>query len=298
MKTSEFILHTLPVLEAKEGVGTITYLEPRMEKAEKGRHQITSLAASTKFFQLESYQVSSLVQTEILKDLEFSHGIKGESFFIGVLENELTQLKDKKTYEKFKNLGVNQHKENLTPWKKWTGKIFKNLKFYSYLGPESKQTELVEKLASQVVLRSHLIAAKTRRGAANFLICNSRIGSYLSHHPSFTHVSLNGKTTQNSGEIYPIGVIFDRIKVFVNPRLTWNDTSIVLGRKCSENEPGIYFVEKEPEVIEIQEYGTPNKRITIKQRMAWVEAGNTSTNYFTFDVQFKNKPLWRRITKL
>lgn len=298
MKTSEFIAHTLPVLEAKEGVGTITYLEYKEEKEKTGGYQTISLSPSTKFFELESYQVSSLVQTEILKDLEFSHGIKGESFFMGVLENELTQLKDKKTYEKFKNLGVNQHKENLTPWQSWAGKIFKNLKFYSYLGPESKQTELVEKLASHVVLRSHLIAAKTRRGAANFLICNSKIGSYLSDHPSFTHVSLNGKITQNSGEIYPIGVIFDRIKVFVNPYLTWNDTSIVLGRKCSENEPGIYFVEKEPEVIEIQEYGTPNKRITIKQRMAWVEAGNTSTNYFTFDVQFKNKPLWRRITKL
>jgi hypothetical protein len=298
MKTSEFITHTLPVLESKEGLGTITYLEHKEEKEKSGGYQTISLVPSTKFFQLKSYQVSSLVQTEILKDLEFSHGIGGESFFMGVLENELTQLKDKKTYEKFKNLGVNQHKENLTPWQRWTVKIFKDLKFYSYLGPVSKQTELVEKLASQVILRSHLIAAKTRRGTANFLICNSRIGAHLSDHPSFIPVTLERKITQYSGGIYPMGVIFDRIKVFVNPYLTWDDTSIVLGRKCSENEPGTYFIEKEPEVIEIQEDGTPNKRITIKQRMAWVEAGNVSPNYFTFDVQFKNKPLWRRITKL
>lgn len=298
MKNSEFINHVLPVIKSHHGTGTISYLDLEEGGKTQDGYKILSLRPFTKTFNLESYLVSTNIPYETSKDLEFSHGISGESLFMGVLENEAVILKDKKTYERFKELGDRSQTKTLSAWQKFIRGIFKSLKFYIFVGSESKESELPGRITNHIMLLSNMIAARSRRGPADFVICNSKIGSIIQDHPSFIYLESNSSIKSNPGTIYPIGTIADnRIKVFVNPFLSWNDNTLVLGRKTQANETGVYLAEKDHEIIE-DTVNLEAKRITLKQRLAWVEAGDASAIYHTSELKFKKKPLWRTILSL
>jgi len=308
-------LETACNLDTKHGTGTITYLdlatypdqkENRVDyniSAGLGKEEYGKLGLSTfsKFVQLETFRVTTKFNGELEKDLNLYHGIPSASdMMIPVLENEALQQRHKKLSDIYHILGEESHKEilNQSKWKRFLVKLFPNLKFPLYTIKDS--TEGSKILVNSIILRSNLIASRSRRGAGDFVICSGFTGSLIQDHPSFVYKEGDLRLTSLSSQNRFIGTIGGRIAVFIDPNKRFQDNTIIVGRRTKETEPGVYIIENKEsrETEEILDPVTFNKTLALKERLAFINVGSASKNFLKFEVSFTKKPWWRKILSI
>lgn len=305
-------LETACNLDTKNGTGTITYLDftsypdTQENKANynrstglfPGEYETLQLSTFSKFVELQTFRVTSKMNSEMEKDLHYYHGIPSASdMMIPVLENEALSQRHKKLSEIYNELGGESQKEilNQSKWKRFLVKLFPNLKFPVYTINDSIEGSKI--IVNSIIIRCNLIAARSRRGAGDFVICNGFTGALIQDHPAFVYnegdLRLNTLSSQNRF----IGTIAGRISVFIDPNKGFQDNTIIIGRRTKETDPGVYIIENK-ESRKTEEMVDPvsfNKNITLTERLAFVKVGNSNKNFLKFEVSFTKKPLWRKI---
>ena len=305
-------LETACNLDTKTSTGTINYLDfPSSFFNEKTYdnwgsisqgedYGVLSLSAFSKFVQLQTFRVSSKTNHEFEKDLAYFHGADASSMLLPVLENEAAMQRYKKLSDVYNKLGDESEKDilNESKWKRFLVKIFPSLKFPLYTNNDSIEGSKI--LINSIIIRSNLIATRSRRGPGDFVICSGFTGALIQDHPSFVYNEGDLRITSLSGQIRFIGTISGRIGVFIDPNKRFEDNTIIVGRRTKETEPGVYIVENK-DAKDTQEILDPvsfNKTIALTEKLAFVEIGNANRNFLKFDVSFSKKPLWRKILSI
>lgn len=234
--------------------------------------------------------VSSIVKNSQIEELNEKFGIDINSMTQSVLDNEVSQNLNKDLYERYRTLGERSKDILYTKWQKKLLKYFKNLKITNYI----EDNPIGSRIAIIKILRgSNIIATRSRRGPAKFLVCSSGIASIIQDSPGF--VFNNTGSVVPGGNIQKVGEIAGII-VFVNPYLKFNDGLVTLGRKTMENDPGVHFVFKNPEYASVVSPETLETINRLDIKTAIVEAGLYPENsYINLDFTIGKKPLWKKI---
>jgi hypothetical protein len=290
-------LETAKNLETGHGYGTITYLDFNLDPSTSDKdYPHLKLMTMSKHIQLQTYQVKSRIDEEAIADLKVFHAVDVEAMIRSTLESESLLQRHKNLLNVYMGLSDESEKEMMTGWKKTLKKIFPKIRYKTYLINDSMDGSKL--LIYSIIRIANLIAARSRRGPANFIICNGQVGALIQDHPSFVY-SESPMYTNNPGEIRSIGSIGGNMEVFINSFQRYTDNTIIVGRKTQENESGVYLVEnkesKEIIEIDVQEGSKMIKTKSLRERLAFVQTENANRNFMKFEVAFTKKPLWRRI---
>lgn len=290
-------LETAKNLETTHGNGLITYLDTYLDPSTSDHeYPNLKLLTKTKHVELQTYQVKSKIDEKLIADLKIFHAVDGEEMVRSVLESESLIQRQKKLLDIYNILGNESADEIITGWKKIIKKIFPKIRYKSYLINDGIDGSKL--LIYNIINRSNLIAARSRRGPANFIVCNGQVGTLIQDHPSFVY-SENTVYSNTSDKIKSIGSIGGNIEIFINPFQRFTDNNIIIGRKTQEHEPGVYIVENKGSrgIMETSmwEESKMVKSKSLREKLAFVDTENASRNFVKFEVEFTKKPLWRRM---
>ena len=288
-------LETAKHLYAKTPTFTIPYLDQEL----KGENEL-KLVTKIKNVQLETYTIKSSINESAIEDLKVFHAVDGESMVKSALESESLIQRHKKLSGLYKELGGISENELLSKWQKTIKKIFPGIKYKKYLtNPFKEGSDL---LIRSIMTNSHLIASRSRRGPADFILCGRAVASLIQDSPNFNYNDTNTITLTNGNEINSIGNINDRISVFVDNNIAFSDNTIILGRITRDQEAGVYLAEDSAakEIIETSNWEgfSMIKNILLIERLAFVSMENSHKNFIKYEVSFSKKPLWRKILSI
>jgi hypothetical protein len=239
--------------------------------------------------------MTSNSEEEIQKMKDVDKNFIPEFYINQRVNQEHATKKEQKLYNLYRSLGIKTEESvliNKSKYKQFLKKLFPKLTFPTYFGGLDDQ-KVFNLIISKILSYSNLIAVKTRRGPANFIVLNEQMGAYLKNSSVFYPVSTTELLKNVIGQIYFIGT-FSNMQVFVNPYLKRDDNFVVLGRKTTENNPGVVCLEGEIKENRLVE----NKRVTqsVTQMLAIKEYGNNPEDlYVTINFNMNKKPLWRKL---
>ena len=290
-------LETAKNLETGHSHGTITYLDFNLDPSTSDKdYPHLKLITKTKHIELQTYQVKSRIDEELIADLKVFHAVDGEAMINSVLESESLLQRQKKLLDVYSVLSDETEKEIMSGWKKTLRKIFPKIRYKTYLINDSIEGSKL--LIYSILSKSNLIAARSRRGPGNFIICNGQVGTLIQDHPSFVYLE-NKVYSNTSDKIRSIGSIGGNVEVFINPFQRFTDNTIIVGRKTQEHEPGVYIVENKgsKEIMEtaMWEESKIVKSKSLREKLSFVNTENASRNFVKFEVEFTKKPMWRRM---
>jgi len=288
-------LETAKHLDVKTPTLTIPYLDHEL-KGEKELELITKI----KHVQLETYTIKSSINESAIEDLKVFHAVDGESMVKSVLESESLVNRQKKLSGLYKELGEISENELLSKWQKTIKKIFPSIKYKKYLtNPFKEGSDL---LVRSIIMNSNLIAARSRRSGADFILCGRAVATLIQDSSSFNYNDINTITLTNGNEINSIGNINDRISVFVDNNIAFSDNTIILGRITRDQEAGVYIVEdsSSKEIVETSNWEESSmiKNTLLIERLSFISMENSHKNFIKFEVVFSRKPLWRKILSI
>ena len=270
-------------------------------------YRVMGLKAYTKFVEATTYQVAASITTEQIQDLNRQYGIDVVAMVENALVNEISQSINKHILGRAFALGWSNNYEFWTVMGEtmnfslqsaatttdvtYTGKAGAGLQidvndFYlvNATGFENLST-VQRRVVSKILASGNIIASRGRRGPANFVVTNAHIATALADVAQFTFAPMANTINQNNGSLYPIGTLAG-MTVYVDPNMEWNDTRVLVGRKGTDEEPGLKFMPYlMAEPIQTISEGTMSPKIAVKSRYALVEAGQLpQTMYYTFFV--------------
>lgn len=248
---------------------------------------------------LEPFMTMAVNSKEEIQKMKDLHQNFIPEFYVNQsLNQEHVTKKEQKLYNLYRSLGEKSEESiflNKSKYKRFLKSIFPKLTFPTYLGGLDDQ-QVFRLIISKILNYSNLIAAKSRRGPANFVVLNGQIGAYLQDHPTFVPVATSNILTNAVGQVYFIGT-FSNMQVFVNPYLKWNDNKVVVGRKTTDNNPGVVCIEGE--ITENRVINDPQIIQTVSQMLAIKEYGtNPEDLYATISFNMNKKPLWRTLLNI
>ena len=278
-------------------------------------YRVMGLKAYTKFVEATTYQVAASITTEQIQDLNRQYGIDVVAMVENALVNEISQSINKhilsrafalgwsNNYEFWQVMGetMNFSLDATSPATEeiiFTGKAGTGLEidvnaFYlvNSTGFENLST-IQRRVVSKILASGNIIASRGRRGPANFVVTNAHIATALADVAQFTFAPMANTINQNNGSLYPIGTLAG-MTVYVDPNMEWNDTRVLVGRKGTDEEPGLKFMPYlMAEPIQTISEGTMSPKIAVKSRYALVEAGQLpQTMYYTFYVSLDGATL-------
>jgi hypothetical protein len=271
-------------------------------------YRVMGLKAYTKFVEATTYQVAASITTEQIQDLNRQYGIDVVAMVENALVNEISQSINKHILGRAFALGWSNNYEfytvmgdtlnfaldpSYTPGTtvSYTGKSgsvtpIEVNPFYQVntTGFENLST-VQRRVVSKILAAGNIIASRGRRGPANFVVTNAHIATALADVAQFTFAPMANTINQNNGSLYPIGTLAG-MTVYVDPNMEWTDTRVLVGRKGTDEEPGLKFMPYlMAEPIQTISEGTMSPKIAVKSRYALVEAGQLpQTMYYTFVV--------------
>ncbi len=271
-------------------------------------YRVMGLKAYTKFVEATTYQVAASITTEQIQDLNRQYGIDVVAMVENALVNEISQSINKHILGRAFALGWSNNAEfysvmgdtlnfaldpAYTPGTtvSYTGKTgsvtpIEVNPFYQVntTGFENLST-VQRRVVSKILAAGNIIASRGRRGPANFVVTNAHIATALADVAQFTFAPMANTINQNNGSLYPIGTLAG-MTVYVDPNMEWTDTRVLVGRKGTDEEPGLKFMPYlMAEPIQTISEGTMSPKIAVKSRYALVEAGQLpQTMYYTFVV--------------
>jgi hypothetical protein len=268
-------------------------------------YRVMGLKAYTKFVEATTYQVAASITTEQIQDLNRQYGIDVVAMVENALVNEISQSINKhilgrafalgwsNNYEFWQVMGETMNfsldSTATTTSVTYTGKAAAGLAidvndFYlvNSTGFENLST-VQRRVVSKILAAGNIIASRGRRGPANFVVTNAHVATALADVAQFTFAPMANTINQNNGSLYPIGTLAG-MTVYVDPNMEWNDTRVLVGRKGTDEEPGLKFMPYlMAEPIQTISEGTMSPKIAVKSRYALVEAGQLpQTMYYTF----------------
>ena len=271
-------------------------------------YRVMGLKAYTKFVEATTYQVAASITTEQIQDLNRQYGIDVVAMVENALVNEISQSINKHILGRAFALGWSNNKEFYTVMGdtlnfaldplytpgttvSYTGKSgsvtpIEVMPFYQVntTGFENLST-IQRRVVSKILAAGNIIASRGRRGPANFVVTNAHVATALADVAQFTFAPMANTINQNNGSLYPIGTLAG-MTVYVDPNMEWTDTRVLVGRKGTDEEPGLKFMPYlMAEPIQTISEGTMSPKIAVKSRYALVEAGQLpQTMYYTFVV--------------
>ena len=168
---------------------------------------------------------------------------------------------------------------------------------YSYFanyGNWENLTTIQRRVKSRVLAASNVIMTRGRRGPGTFVVTNLQIATALQDSAQYTVAPMANTISQEAGSLYPLGTVAG-MTIYVDPRMAFQDNRVLVGRKGSDDEPGIKFMpyimaELTSTIVE----GTMAPKTAIMSRYALCESGHfPECQYVTFDVLVdENSGLW------
>ena len=303
LKSDEFLNTSNPffIKENAPDVFEIKYLDTELKENQENTEipemsleiPEMKLKIMSKVGALGKKSVSSIIKNSQIEELNEKIGVDINSMTQSVLYNEVSQMINKDLYERYRTLGERSKDSLYTKWQKTLLKYFKNLKITNYI----EENPTGSRIGIAKILRaSNMIAVRSRRGSAKFLVCSSGIASIIQDSAAFTFN--NSGSVIPGGNIHQVGEIAG-ISIFVNPHLKFNDGLVTIGRKTMDNDPGVYSAFKDPvysSVVSQDTFETINK---LDIKLAIVEAGLYPENsYINIDFTIGKKPLWKKLLKI
>ena len=254
---------------------------------------LMSLNVFTEKVEAKTIKVKGAITREQIQDLK-AYGIDAIAQVEAELVNELTQHINRELLNEIYALGNQNYNEalafegiNLNTYFTADPAAKKEGYITSYVGGGAETLGTIQRrIMSKVLAASNLIAQRGRRGAGTYAVCSAAIATALQDCAGFVAYPLSNTINQTAGSLYPVGAV-SGVSIYVDPKLPWSDTRIVVGRKGKDNEPGIVFMpylmaDKLSYPVEGLE-GAPVTTLT--SRYAIVKAGHHPQLYFyCFDI--------------
>jgi hypothetical protein len=292
--------------------GTQNYDPMSRGTGESAYYKSLGLSTFTKFVEAGTFQVAASVTTEQIQDLSKQFGIDVVSMIENALVNEVSQAINKHILSRGFALGWQNHSSffvtestnlnlnlvigglasqyNVPNFIGADGSaIGAGQKPGSVAGPSTGTFEnlstVQRRLYSRILAAANVVANRGRRGPANFIVTNSQIASALQDISQFTFAPFTNTLTQNNGTLYPVGSLAG-MTVYVDQNMSFGDTRVLVGRKGSDDEPGMKFMPyMMAESIQTISEGTMSPKIAVKSRYSLVEAGHhPETMYLCFHI--------------
>lgn len=274
----------------------------------------------TKMITMGSYEVTGSVTRQQLQDMPL-YGVDVIGGVLEAMRNEVSQSINNRLLDRVFKLGVENYKiqrsyqgvdlnlfladatqsskalKNFAPFKKFVGLDGKTPNGEVAIANATKNTSAENvtthqrRIASRCLAASNLIANTTRKGRANWMVCNTQILSALQDCSQFVISPMRNTLIQGGEEsLYFAGELMG-LQVYVDPYMKWDDTRICVGRKASisnnkVNGSGVVFM---PYIladqVQIVAEGTMAPKMLMNSRFAIVDCGfYPEQNYYTFMV--------------
>jgi hypothetical protein len=145
---------------------------------------------------------------------------------------------------------------------------------------------LQRRFVTKILELANLIYHRGRFGAGTFLVLSGRLASALADVAGYSIAQVPSDMAGTAGNLYPAGKVYG-VQVYVDPNLRWGDTRVTIGRKGSDEEPGVKFMPYiMAESLQTIAEGTFSPKIGMKSRYAITEAGwHPETQYVSMDIQ-------------
>lgn len=191
----------------------------------------------TKTVVLGDKTISASVTRNQIRDLKAMAGIDVIEMLTNTLINEASLLISKETLSYLHDL-ADKNKLNYSI-------VDKILSFIYKLGKRKYvkkiKVDSADKLAQYILMMSAKLCGKNKSGTADFCIVGAQTCSILQDSKYYTSTQITQTLKTTKGSIYEMGTI-DNIKLFVDPQLSWNNNSVLLGRKTKTYNTGLHLV--------------------------------------------------------
>lgn len=275
----------------------------------------------SKMVRMGAYEATGSVTRQQLQDMPL-YGIDVVGGVLEACQNEISQHWNNRILDRLFKLGVENYevqrryqKADLNLYIGTANKVNKDLNAFSgwskYVKLDNTQPASVKipnatvntssaenlithqrRIMSRCLAASNLISSVTRKGRAQWIVCNAQILSALQDCAQFVVAPMSNNLIQGGDEsLYFAGTIAG-MSVYVDPYMTWDDTRICVGRKASVsnnkvNGSGVVFMPYIlADTVQVVAEGTMAPKILVNSRAAIVDAGfYPEQNYYTFMVE-------------
>lgn len=98
-----------------------------------------------------------------------------------------------------------------------------------------------ERLYARILVILEFIAYQNRIGAPDFIVVPGELGATLKKQSTYSACPVS-TTLSSNPELHYTGTIFDTVSVYKNPRIAFNDSRILFGRRGNDTDPGAKFL--------------------------------------------------------
>jgi len=251
------------------------------EQGELSRFRQMGLRMFTKFVEAKSDQVSISASVEQIQDLNRVWNFDVISMLENVAVNELAQSINKRLTDRIFTL-AGDHNVEVTQVE---GAGITTLDLNAGVGGFENVSTIQRRLVTKVLELANLIYHRGRFGPGTFMITNGRVASALADVAGYSIAQVPSDMSGVAGNLYPAGKVYG-VQVYVDPNLRFGDGRITIGRKGSDEEPGVKFLPYiMAESLQTISEGTFSPKIGMKSRYAITEAGwHPETQYVNMDV--------------
>jgi hypothetical protein len=235
--------------------------------------------------ELETYRVNTKVSKEQMEDIQKMHGmgvIDTTSMVKSALENESGMMQQKLIRDIISFAGEQNYKESYTKTQMF---------LHNWFGYTPKvRVKSDDQLFQKIILFSNKIAAKSRKGPADYIIVSGGMAARIMDLPQFVYNDPNQPNLEQwTGYIYSQGNLGGRLSVLIDPNLSYRDMRIIMGSNVKEHDEGIYHVHTDPvfEEFETMLGLVPSVNIVLSQRMALIATDNAHQRYLTLEITEK-----------
>ena len=248
---------------------------------ETSKFRQMGLKMFTKFVEAKTSQVAISATVEQIQDLNRVWNFDAISMLENVAVNELAQTINKEIVSKVKNLATTH--ATAASAEGYSNSL--DLTAATYTGGFENVTTAQRRLASKMLESANLIYHRARFGAGTFAVVSAKVASAMADAAGYSIAPFNNDLGSAAGTLYPAGKVYG-LTVYVDPNLAFNDSTVLIGRKGADEEPGLKFMPYiMAESLQTISEGTFSPKIGMKSRYALVEAGwHPQTQYVQFAI--------------
>jgi hypothetical protein len=142
-----------------------------------------------------------------------------------------------------------------------------------------------DRLLARILLVSEFVAQDNRIGAPDWIVLSGGIAAAVKKHVKYIQSPV-ANTLSSAPELHYSGTIFETISVYKTPRIDFNDTRILMGRRGNDTDPGSKFLAYDLAASrQTINPDTMAEKIRVWSRFEIADVGfYPELNYFTFCV--------------
>jgi len=228
------------------------------------------------------------MRKELMTDLSFLHGVDINQMILDTLENEAISENQKLLLSKYISLGERTRNKDLkkSRWNSFLLRFISESHFSFYF---NSPDDLIKK----ILAKSNHIGIRSRRGNGDFIICPLKYSTYIMESPKFAYRKTR-EVSESPENIDFVGTIGDRIQVFIDRNASFTEDRILIGRRTSENDPGVYFISGDKSTEEFTDTDG-NKKITLTYRQAIFNTEGCEGLFDIIRVNDSKRPFWKKL---